>query len=176
MAIFQGCSDVGMSRLNVAYNDFINYHQLRERLATLRQRLVQKWSTVAIECAMGAPQCAGLDGEWNHGRALICTISEDRIGAVLLHELVHSCGGSELDAESVERFCYDGYGATPPTPDDFDLFCAEPLLNGDKSVHVARIVIWDSAKGEVCARTKKQGKVAKGDRLFQSDDWKYVCG
>lgn len=48
-----------------------------------------------------------------------------RFEAIVFHELVHHCGGSELDAEAFENHCYAGAGATFPTdPDDFDDFRA----------------------------------------------------
>jgi hypothetical protein len=43
-----------------------------------------------------------------------------RLGAILFHELVHSCGGKELDAETYENLLFDGDGARPPTGDDWD--------------------------------------------------------
>jgi len=44
------------------------------------------------------------------------------IAAVLFHELVHICGGNELDAEAFETFLFSGTGATDPDLDDWEAF------------------------------------------------------
>lgn len=48
--------------------------------------------------------------------------STARFEAIVFHEIVHSCGGTELDSEAFENHCYRGAGATPPTSDDFPKF------------------------------------------------------
>jgi hypothetical protein len=54
--------------------------------------------------------------------------------------MVHSVGGTELDAEALENHFFGGAGATPPTdPEDFDDFRA----NGGE------FVIWDATTGAV---------------------------
>ncbi len=45
-----------------------------------------------------------------------------RFEAIVFHELVHHCGGTELDSEALENHCYRSAGATPPTSDDFPKF------------------------------------------------------
>ncbi len=45
-----------------------------------------------------------------------------RFEAIVFHEIVHHCGGTELDSEALENHCYRGAGATPPTSDDFPKF------------------------------------------------------
>ncbi len=48
--------------------------------------------------------------------------SAARFEAIVFHEIIHSCGGTELDAEAFENHCYRFAGATPPTSDDFPKF------------------------------------------------------
>lgn len=45
-----------------------------------------------------------------------------RFEAVVFHEIIHACGGTELDAEAFENHCYRGAGATAPTSGDFPKF------------------------------------------------------
>lgn len=70
----------------------------------------------------------------------------NRLEAIVFHEMVHACGGTELDSEAFENHCYRGNGATPPTPDDF------PKFRDDGG----RWVNWDGSSGRV---TLKDGQV-----------------
>ncbi len=45
-----------------------------------------------------------------------------RFEAIVFHEIIHSCGGTELDSEAFENHCYRGNGATAPTSNDFPKF------------------------------------------------------
>lgn len=69
-----------------------------------------------------------------------------RLEAIVFHEMIHSCGGTELDSEAFENLCYRNAGATPPTPDDF------PKFRDDGG----RWVNWNGATGQV---TTKDGQV-----------------
>jgi hypothetical protein len=46
----------------------------------------------------------------------------ERFEAIVFHEIIHACGGTELDSEAFENHCYQGSGATPPTASDFPKF------------------------------------------------------
>lgn len=48
--------------------------------------------------------------------------TQSRFDAIVFHEIVHSCGGTELDSEGFENHCFRGGGATAPTSDDFPKF------------------------------------------------------
>lgn len=69
-----------------------------------------------------------------------------RFEAIVFHEIVHACGGTELDSEAFENHCYRGAGATAPTSDDF------PKFRDDGG----RWVDWDGGTGRV---TTKDGQV-----------------
>jgi len=45
-----------------------------------------------------------------------------RFEAIVFHEIVHHCGGTELDSEAFENHCYASGGATAPTADDWAKF------------------------------------------------------
>lgn len=175
MPIFTGCSTREKDRLTNAYTTFVDFDVMRTHFPNLRSEMVQKWPTIRIKCGAGTSECAGLDGQWNGSRILICTTSPRRVGPVLLHEFVHACGGSELDSEAVENACYLQSGATPPTSGDFPIFCREDVFGGDPNIRVSNFVIWDSRSGEVWVKARRNGAVVKGARLFQLDSWKRRC-
>ncbi|MGD8446232.1 MAG: hypothetical protein PVH37_20890 [Desulfobacterales bacterium] len=69
----------------------------------------------------------------------------NRFEAIVFHELVHACGGTELDSEAFENHCYRGAGATVPTSGDF------PKFRDDGG----RWVNWNGSTGSV---TTKDGQ------------------
>jgi hypothetical protein len=69
-----------------------------------------------------------------------------RFDAIVFHEVIHSCGGTELDSEAFENHCYRGAGATAPTSSDF------PKFRDDGG----RFVNWNGSTGQV---TTKDGQV-----------------
>jgi hypothetical protein len=91
----------------------------------------------------------GLDGQTS-GNEITLTpnafgSSSARFEAVVFHEMVHACGGTELDSEAFENHCYRGAGATAPTSGDF------PKFRDDGG----RWVNWNGATGAV---TTKDGQ------------------
>lgn len=68
-----------------------------------------------------------------------------RFDAIVFHEIVHSCGGTELDSEAFENHCFRLCGATAPTSDDF------PKFRDDGG----RWVNWDGSTGTA---TTKDGQ------------------
>jgi hypothetical protein len=68
-----------------------------------------------------------------------------RFDAIVFHEIVHACGGTELDSEAFENHCYRSCGATAPTSDDF------PKFRNDGG----RWVNWNGSTGVV---TTKDGQ------------------
>ncbi len=150
-----------------AFNSFVN-DPCVDDFPGLEACLRAKWATIEIDCPDSG--CDGLDGFQSGNKISMCVTSGNRLGPVLLHELVHACGGTELDSEAVEWKCFAGNGATAPYK-DWDKFKDETSsFGGDENVRVGKYVIWDSETGEVWAKDAEGGK---GDRQFQSDDWKH---
>ena len=87
----------------------------------LRTCLRSKIGTIEIHCE-GCSFAAYQSGN----RVTMCTgtfsDTQDRINAVVFHELVHACGGTELDAEAFENHFYRLSGATAPCCGDFEKF------------------------------------------------------
>lgn len=69
-----------------------------------------------------------------------------RLSSIFFHELVHTCGGEELDAEGLEGHCFREGGATFPSDDDFRQFRQSPMEEG----YVAgRFLLWDPKTGSL---------------------------
>ena len=62
-----------------------------------------------------------------------------RFEAIVFHELIHHCGGTELDAEAFENHCYASGGRTAPTSSDF------PDFRNDGG----NFVTWNPTTGQV---------------------------
>lgn len=108
--------------------------------------------SLLIDCNPGG--CEGLDGftdSQGSPNVALCNNAlngtQQRLTAVLFHEMVHSVGGTELDAEALENHFLGGNGATFPTSGDFPDFSS----NGGE------FTIWDSATGNVFERCVEGG-------------------
>lgn len=173
------CSDAQQTAITDAFNSFIDDECL-DCFPGLRECLREKWNGIEIDCT--DPDCSKLDGRQSGNKILICNTSPGRVGPVLLHELVHACGGTELDSEAVEHACFIGSGATLPFGDDWDKFRSETsALDGNETERVGKYVIWNSDTGDVWGREEEGGgwgggKTVKGALCFQSDEWKHTYG
>jgi hypothetical protein len=172
------CTADQQTRIINAFNAFINAPCLN-CFPGLRDCLNQKWNEIEIDCT--DPDCSGLDGRNSGNKILMCNTSASRVGPVLLHEMVHACGGTELDSEAVEHACFNGSGATLPFGDDWDKFKSETSeFNGNSSERKGKWVIWNMETGEVWGIVKEGGSwnsgptESKGSRCFQSDNWKHT--
>lgn len=169
------CNVTQQTDLQNAFNNFIGMAALNP-LGSLRDSIRAKFNEIELDCT--DPECDRLDGRTSGNTILICNTSASRIGPVLLHELVHACGGVELDSEAVEHACFIGNGSTAPFGDDWDKFRSETSeLNGNELERVGNFVIWNSNTGEVWQKIVEGGSwasagtVRKGVRIFQHNDW-----
>ncbi|MCY1047592.1 hypothetical protein OV208_40210 [Corallococcus sp. bb12-1] len=120
-------------------------------LIAVRDRLQDRLNcSLVIDC----PGCTNLDGftdSIGSANVSLCNTAlggtQARATAVLFHEMVHSVGGTELDAEALENHFFGGNGATFPTSDDF------PKFRGEGGA----FVIWDEATGNVFERCVEGG-------------------
>jgi hypothetical protein len=172
------CSPEQQTAITDAFNRFIDRACI-DCFPGLRDCLRRKWDEVEIDCT--DPECSKLDGRQSGNTILMCNTSATRVGPVLLHELTHSCDGTELDSEAVEHACFSGSGATLPFGDDWDKFRSETdELNDNEIERVGKYVIWNSDTGEVWGKVEEGGgwlsgsTISKGNRCFQSDDWKHT--
>lgn len=113
----------------------------------------------------GDSKCPGTPGQVLNGEILLCPGANE---AVLLHELVHVAGGSELDAEAIENHLYLTKN-TEPTYDDFEKFIANDspcaFADGKKQLIVSNFVIWDPKGGKVWLQAGTRSAPRKGKQL-----------
>lgn len=74
---------------------------------------------------------------------------QERINSVLFHELVHACGGDELDGEGLESHCFRESGATMPGRSDFQAFRRLPVRKGFR---MGNFLMWNPTTGELFVR------------------------
>ncbi|MCW3073480.1 MAG: hypothetical protein JWP69_549 [Flaviaesturariibacter sp.] len=166
MPVFDKCTKTQIDQLTSAFNALIDRPALTQ-FDNLRESIRDRWNTRKFVCGAGTGECSGLDGAQNSERILICTFDTRRLAAVLLHELVHDCGGSELDSEAIEYTCYVGNGSQPPNGDDWYKFCKHTKeFEGNKHIRVAKFVIWNSTTGDVWVRNNNGGKPEKGTLII----------
>lgn len=140
-------------------------------LDAVRQSLRDQLNcSLEIDC--NSPDCAGLDGRSparGEARVQLCGAlgnTQNRLTAVLFHEMVHGAGGTELDAEALENHFFAGAGATAPTGgtnanDDFPLFRSDG----------GSWIIWDEGTCELFVKRSVGGswidppRIERGDRL-----------
>lgn len=77
--------------------------------------------------------------------------------ATLFHEMVHSVGGTELDAEALENHFLASNGAIAPTNGDFDSFRSDG----------GEFVIWNEATGNVFERCVEGGSWNSSPKVTQ---------
>jgi hypothetical protein len=127
-------------------------------LSDLKRCLKRAHLDVVWKCG-GLP--SGIAGRTSGNEISISTSvlsgTQSRRDAVIFHEMVHACGGTELDAEAFENHCYSGAGATTPTSDDF------PKFRDDGG----RFVNWNPSTGAV---TTKDGNQSMNVSGFQDPD------
>jgi len=76
-----------------------------------------------------------------------------RFEAIVFHEIIHACGGTELDSEGFQNHCYRNSGATAPTSDDFPKFCDEG----------GRWLNWDGSTGRVTTKAGQNLNINTSD-------------
>ena len=121
-------------------------------LEGVRQR-IQDRLNCSLEMDCNPSDCNGADAfTASRGSSYVAlcnalTGTQQRVTAVLFHELVHSVGGTELDSEALENHFFSGNGATMPTSGDFPKFRDEG----------GEFVIWDRTTGAVFERCVEGG-------------------
>lgn len=137
-------------------------------IAHVRDSLLDRLNcSLNINCSSG-DDCDGLRGYTDSRGSPNVTLCPASTGdtiqgltATLFHEMVHSVGGTELDAEALENHFFGGSGATAPTDGDFDDFRDDE----------GEFVIWDESTGNVFEKCVEGGSwdesptVTRGVRL-----------
>jgi hypothetical protein len=74
----------------------------------------------------------------------------------VFHELIHSCGGMELDAWALENHCYAGHGTFTPSADTVRGFEDETSDAGD-GLRAGTFLVWEPDTGRVFVKIESGG-------------------
>lgn len=74
----------------------------------------------------------------------------------VFHELVHSCGGLELDAWALENHCYAGHGTFNPSATTLNGFLSETSDIGG-GLRAATFLVWRPSTGQVFVKVETGG-------------------
>lgn len=104
--------------------------------------------------------------------------SQQATNSTMFHELVHQCGGAELDAWSLEQTFFSGRGFNRGPGRSY---CVSPGTGWPRAdtmgLRFGTFVVWNPATGEVFAKTLSGGgwpsspTPAPGNRLLGPDPW-----
>jgi hypothetical protein len=132
----------------------------------LKACIKKKKHTVTIICYPEGEQCFNYKGESLRGKRCGNTIWLCDTGfniATFFHELIHVCGGKEIDAEAFENHLFKRKdGVRRPEGDDWNKFVSDTRdWNG---LRASEYVIWDPKTGQkwVNVGTKRNPKKGKG--------------
>lgn len=97
------------------------------KLREIRDELLRKVDSISVEFVTDLRDSRGertsglaaIPGDW---MKIDAGLPADRMRTVMFHELVHACGGTELDSEVLEHLYGQAFGNdTDSPPDDDDL-------------------------------------------------------
>jgi hypothetical protein len=82
----------------------------------------------------------------------------------VFHELIHSCGGLEVDAWSLENHCYVGRGTFNPAKATVGGFMSETSDVGG-GLRAGTFVVWEPANGRVFVKVTTGGSWSSGPTI-----------
>lgn len=74
----------------------------------------------------------------------------------VFHELIHSCGGGELDSWALENHCYAGHGTFTPGQDTVRDFEGETSDEGG-GLRAGTFLVWEPGTGRVFVKVESGG-------------------
>ncbi len=87
----------------------------------------------------------------------------------LFHELIHSCGGLEIDSWAMENHLYVGHGTFVPAAATIDAFCSETSDIGG-GLRAGTFVVWESATGRVFVKVESGGSWNSGPTISRGTE------
>jgi|ERR1700681_542550 len=136
-------------------------------------------TVASVEWDCRGSSCDGVFGTTDHvggssinlcDPALPPTGLQQDTDVTVFHEDVHSCGGLELDAWSLENHCYSGHGTFDPSNAVVQGFLGETSDVGG-GLRAATFVVWERATGKVFVKVSTGGSwdssptISRGARL-----------
>jgi len=161
-----------------AFNEMVSRGQatlsaLGGRAADLSACLAGKTvSSVEIDC-----RGASCDGEFGNaplgGNSInLCPLALPPDGMVVdtdvtvFHELIHSCGGQEVDSWAYENHCYAGHGTFTPGASTVLGFIGETTDIGS-GLRAGTFVIWERSTGLAWVKVESGGSWNSGSTVIR---------
>jgi hypothetical protein len=124
----------------------------------------RNFSNVVIDCPSAGGNCSSNVFGWTtlgsnvlrmcpSGLPPRATAAEANV--TLFHELIHTCGGLEIDAWACENHCYRGLGTINPVGMVSTFLSETTALGG--GLRAGRFVVWDPSTGQVRVKVETGG-------------------
>lgn len=154
--------------------------RIRTALGTIRNVVDNRWNlnglggirqslrdmlNCSLEIDCNNPDCSGLDGRTpsrGEHRIQLCGAlggTQNRLTAVLFHEMIHAGGGTELDAEALENHFFAGAGASAPSGSDWSKFRSDR----------GNFILWDEPSCQLFVRREVGGSWIEGPTIERGD-------
>ncbi|NUO53839.1 MAG: hypothetical protein HOV80_33765 [Polyangiaceae bacterium] len=147
------------------------------RAVDLRNALNNKTvETVEIDCR--GPSCnANVFGTAPRGGSSInmCALglppggTQADTDVTLFHELIHSCGGNEIDSWAFENHFYVGHGTINPGSDTVDGFRGQTSDVGG-GLRASEFVVWEPTTGRVFVKVETGGSWNSGPTITRGTE------
>lgn len=170
--------DIGeRNAITTAFNDKVTRGQtaltaLGDRARDLSNCLAGKTiSSVEIDCR-GSSCGTGIFGTAPRGGSSInlCPPALPPTGVqadtdvTVFHELIHSCGGAEVDAWAFENHCYAGHGTFTPGSTTVQGFVGETTDIGG-GLRAGTFVVWERSTGRAWVKRETGGSWNSGPTI-----------
>lgn len=129
--------------------------------ATLASRMAGK-TVPSVEVDCPGPSCTDFGSAPINGNSInMCPLSlppnpQADADVTVFHEIIHSCGGTQLDAWALENRFYVGRGTFTPGSGTVAGFCTENSAVGG-GLLAGTFVVWDPSTGRVSAKVLSGG-------------------
>jgi hypothetical protein len=175
--VVQNCNLNERTAITTAFNDKVTRGQpcltrLGDRARDLSNCLSGKTiPTVEIDCR--GPSCTGsvfgtapLGGNSINmcPPALPPGGTQADTDVTVFHELIHSCGGREVDAWAFENHCYSGHGTFTPSSGTVSGFVGETTDIGG-GLRAGTFVVWERSTGRAWVKRETGGSWISGPTI-----------
>ncbi|MDH3259476.1 MAG: hypothetical protein OEM81_04535 [Acidimicrobiia bacterium] len=136
--------------------------------ATLANRLAGKTiASVNVDCLGGSCRAGIFGTAPRDGDSInMCALAlppnvQADTDVTVFHEIVHSCGGGELDSWALENRFYVGRGTINPGGATVNAFCGETSAIGG-GLRAGEFVVWNPSTGQVSVKVLSGGSWSSG--------------
>ena len=101
--------------------------------------------------------------------ALPLTGAQVDTDVTVFHELIHSCGGGEIDSWSMENHFYAGHGTFTPGAATVDGFLSETSDIGG-GLRAGTFIVWERTTGRVFVKVESGGSWNSGPSISRGTE------